>query len=74
MLYNRGMETTAKTITFGLRLPGIETKCVIVEAESLEDALRIANAPAGTTGNGLFPEVAEMMVARGIATRVVALT
>jgi hypothetical protein len=57
--------------TYGLRLPGKQTRCILVEAESLEDALRIANAPAGTTGNGLFPEVAEMMVERGIAVRFV---
>jgi hypothetical protein len=64
MTYNWDMK-----MNFGIRFPGLETKCVIVEAESLEDALRIANAPSGTTGNGLFPEVAQMMVERGIATR-----
>ena len=55
--------------TFALRLPVKQTQCVLVDAESFAEALVIANAPKGTTGNAVFPEVAAMMVERGIATR-----
>ena len=58
------------TKTYALRLPGKQTTCVLVDATSFEEALRIANAPDGTTGNGVFPEVAQMMVERGIAYRI----
>ena len=54
---------------FALRLPGINAKCVIVKATTFDEALKAANAPAGTTGRGVFAYVAEMMIEKGVATR-----
>jgi hypothetical protein len=53
--------------TYALRFPGRATYCEIVEAESFAEALKAANAPEGTTGNGIFRAVAFQMVEHGIA-------
>jgi hypothetical protein len=49
----------------------LTTVCgVIVDAASFEEAFKIANLLENTTDNGVSSYFAEMMIQRGIATRV----
>ena len=54
--------------TYALRFPGRATYCEIVDADSFAEALTIANAPEGTTGNDVSRDIAFEMCEHGIAT------